>query len=110
MKNGDVVWRAGGGVVRSTQFWRRCMTRETARAKRPALDGMLQRYIHPTDALKLETLETGSYLVTNRSQNAIEPAEDGRLKDEVRACERILVDGKGIEPMTSALRTRRSPS
>jgi len=45
---------------------------------------MLPRYIHPTDARKLEALETGSYLVTNRSQNETEPAKNSQLEDEVR--------------------------
>jgi hypothetical protein len=44
---------------------------------------MLQRYIHPTDTLKLDALETGAYLVTNWSQNENEPARDGRLDEEI---------------------------
>jgi integrase len=44
---------------------------------------MLQRYIHPTDTLKLDALETGAYLVTNWSQNENEPARDGRPDEEI---------------------------
>jgi integrase len=50
---------------------------------------MLERYTHPTEALKVDALESGTGWV-------------GRQK--------VLVDGRRIELLTSALRTRRSPS
>ena len=38
------------------------------------------------------------------------PGSDRRLQELTGSRKRELVDGKGIEPSTSALRTRRSPS
>ena len=57
---------------------------------------MLARYAHPTETRKVEALDSFS-LVTNWSQA---PCED----------QKKVVDRKGLEPSTSALRTRRSPS
>ena len=57
---------------------------------------MLARYAHPTEMRKVEALDSFS-IVTNWSH--------GDLEGQKR-----LVDRMGLEPTTSALRTRRSPS
>ena len=56
----------------------------------------LTRYAHPTENRKVEAMDSFT-LVTNWSH--------GRCDGEKK-----LVDRKGLEPSTSALRTRRSPS
>ena len=60
---------------------------------------MLERYTHPTDARKVAALETFSLEADGRNwaERKIRP-------------KKTLVDGAGIEPAASALRTRRSPS
>ena len=46
---------------------------------------MLERYTHPTEALKVQALDSGPDLLgTFWAQNAIEPAQDGQLDDEIR--------------------------
>ena len=57
---------------------------------------MLARYAHPTETRKVEALDSFT-LVTNWSQGQC-------------VSEKKLVDRMGLEPTTSALRTRRSPS
>jgi hypothetical protein len=70
---------------------------------------MLARYTHPTAAHKHGALETfGNDLLGQEMGSTTEalPESDEKLAELLRK----LVDGGGIEPPTSALRTQRSPS
>ena len=67
---------------------------------------MLARYTRPNEERKAEALTLGS-VVTNWSQGDSAPAQEA---EELKKLLGKLVDGTGIEPVASALRTRRSPS
>jgi hypothetical protein len=70
---------------------------------------MLGRYTHPTTARKQGALETfGAYLLGQDMGRYARTC--GGVEGEVDELLKKLVDGGGIEPPTSALRTQRSPS
>ena len=70
---------------------------------------MLARYTHPTEERKYGALETfGSDFVGQEMGSTPESESPEDLK--AKKLLEILVDGGGIEPPTSALRTQRSPS
>ncbi len=60
---------------------------------------MLERYTHPTNARKIEALETLGAVGGGQNLGRTENLEEKRV-----------VDGRRLELPTSALRTRRSPS
>ena len=68
---------------------------------------MLERYTHPTEERKTSALDLPWMLDTKRSQR---DDADKTTASEITELLRKLVDRNGIEPLTSALRTRRSPS
>ena len=70
---------------------------------------MLARYTHPTAARKHGALESfGADLLGQEMGSTTEPSPDTDPK--LQKILRDWVDGRGIEPLTSALRTQRSPS
>jgi integrase len=70
---------------------------------------MLGRYTHPTAARKQGALETfGADLLGQDVGSTPEPVAES--KPRLTELLKKLVDGGGIEPPTSALRTQRSPS
>jgi hypothetical protein len=69
---------------------------------------MLERYTHPTEERKIGALDLP--MVTKWSQNENAADGDPSTASEIAKLLGSLVDGRGIEPLTSALRTQRSPS
>ena len=70
---------------------------------------MLARYTHPTAERKFGALETFGSDFDGQEMGSTPKAasaDGSKLKKLLE----ILVDGGGIEPPTSALRTQRSPS
>ena len=71
---------------------------------------MLARYTHPTEERKIDALNL-PWMGTRWAQRpSVMPQEDMLSREIAEIIQEIVVDGKGLEPSTSALRTRRSPS
>ena len=70
---------------------------------------MLARYTHPTAARRAGALETFADDLLGQNLGSTTDREISR-DEKLQNCLRDLVDGGGIEPPTSALRTQRSPS
>lgn len=66
---------------------------------------MLARCTHPTEKRKISALDlpAGHKLTAPPTSTDLQPQRSQILRKK-------LVDGRGIEPLTSALRTQRSPS
>ena len=71
---------------------------------------MLARYTHPTEELKIDALNLPRMGTRWAQRPSSMPQEDMLSREIAEIIQELVVDGKGLEPSTSALRTRRSPS